>query len=288
MKSWLKHIKGATALLDLRGEEQLDSEFGRTLFSQARTQIISGCYQTRSPIPDIVVQLSQKCHDKSAAPVEDLNLIVFRFCNIRAGTCFYPPKTSSESTTRAIIARCTSIAQSLADWHDSLPAAFFPLTVSAGSRSPEVLSEHYDVYEDLWTAGIANNYRANSILVHEALINQLDFLRDRYPYDLKEVLELEDQISQSRSTILSLIDEVCASVPSLLQSNFAAAGVGLLWTLYVCAQISPRAAPLHDVTRSWIIGRLEKIGAKLGVRQATTLAGLLHQRVEVTELLKDG
>jgi hypothetical protein len=288
MKSWLNHTKGATALLDLRGEEQLDSEFGRTLFIQARTQIISGCYQTRSPIPDIVVQLSQKCHDRSASPLEDLNLIVFQFCNIRAGTPFHPPTTQSESTTRATIARCTSIAQALADWHDGLPAAFLPSTVSAGSASSDILSEHYDIYEDIWTAGIANNYRANSILVHEALINQLDFLRNRYPYDLNEVLELEDQISHSRSTILSLIDAVCASVPSLLQSNFAAAGVGLLWTLYVSAQISPRAAPLHDATRSWIIGRLEKIGAEMGVRQATTLAGLLHKKVEVTELLKDG
>ena len=287
MKSWLKHIHGATALLELRGEEQLDSEFGRTLFIQARTQIISGCYQTRSSIPDIVVQLSQKCHDKSANSLEDLNLIVFQFCNIRAGAPFHPPTTQSESTTRATIARCISIAQALADWHDGLPTSFFPSKVSAGSASPDILSEHYDVYEDIWTAGIGNNYRANSILVHEALINQLDFLRDRYPYDLNEVLELEDQISHSRSTILSHIDAVCASVPNLLQSNFAAAGVGLLWPLYVSAQISPRAAPLHDGTRTWIIGRLEKIGAEMGVRQATMLAGLLHRKVEVTELLKN-
>jgi hypothetical protein len=288
MKSWLKHIKGATALLDLRGEEQLDSEFGRTLFIQARTQIISGCYQTRSPIPDIVVQLSKKCHDRSADLLEDLFLIVFHFCNIRAETPFHPPTTQSGSATRATISSCTSIAQALADWHDRLPAGLLPSTVSTGRTSSDILSEHCDIYEDIWTAGIANNYRATSILVHEALINQLAFLRDHYSHNLNDVLELEDQISHSRSTILSLIDAVCASVPSLLQSNLAAAGVGLLWTLYVAAQISPRAAPLHDATRSWIIGRLEKIGAEMGVRQATTLAGLLHKKVEVTELLKDG
>jgi hypothetical protein len=76
MSNWLNHVKGATALLELRGEEQLDSELGRNLFIQARTYIIASCYQTRSSIPDIVVQLSQRCRDRNADPVEDLNLIV--------------------------------------------------------------------------------------------------------------------------------------------------------------------------------------------------------------------
>jgi hypothetical protein len=143
---------------------------------------------------------------------------------------------------------------------------------------PVNLSEHYDVYDDLWTTGIANNYHANRILVHEALINQLDFLQVHHPHDLNDVLELEDQISYSRATILSLIDTVCDSVPNLLQSNFAAAGVGLLWPLYLSAQISPRSAPVHDATRSWIIERLDKIGADIGVLQATMLAGLLIKR----------
>lgn len=287
MKSWLNHIKGATALLALRGEEQLESEFGRTLFIQARTSIISGCYQTRTPIPNIIVWLSEKCRDKGADPADNLSLIVFQFCNLRAEIPFHPPITQLESTTRTTIARCISIAEALTDWYGSLPTAFLPSSVSAGTASSNMLLEYYDIYEDVWTAGIMNYYRANAILVHEALINQLNFLRLRYPDGLDEVLDLEDQISKSRSTMLSLIDSVCASVPSLIQSNFAAVGVSLLWPLYVSAQISPRSAPVQATTRSWIIGRLEKIGAHMGVRQATLLARLLNKEIEVTELLKD-
>lgn len=286
MKSWLKHIKGATALLGLRGQEQLESEFGRTLFTQARTQIIAGCYQTRSPIPEIVVQLSKICHDMTADPLEGLNLVAFQLCNVKAATSFHPPPTQSEATTRVIIARCTSIAQALADWHAGLSHSFQPSTVSSSNACADILSSHYDVYEDIWTASIANNYRANSILVHESLINQLAFLRD-LSFDLSEILSLGSQISRSRTTILSLIDAICASVPSLLRSNFAAAGVALLWPLYLSGQISPRTAPLHAATREWIIGRLEKIGEEMGVRQATMLAGLLRKRIEVTELLVD-
>ena len=288
MRSWLKHANGTAALLELRGEEQLNSEFGRVLFVQARTQIISACYQTRSPIPGIVIHLTQQYHKSSADPLEDLIPIVFRFCKIRAVTPFHPPVTQPESTTRVTIACYTSIAQALIDWHDGIPAEFRPSIIPASGASPDISSEYYTVYEDIWTAGMANNYRTNSILVHEALISQLSFLRDNYPHNPNQISELEDQISHSRNKLLSLIHAVCASVPYLLQSNFAAAGVGLLWTLYVSAQISPRIAPLDDGTRSWMVRRLEMIGAEMGVRQATTLVGILRGQVEVAELLKDG
>lgn len=39
---WETHIQGATALLELRGQEQFSSERGGQLFIQLRTQIVSG------------------------------------------------------------------------------------------------------------------------------------------------------------------------------------------------------------------------------------------------------
>jgi hypothetical protein len=292
MKSWLNHIKGATALLELRGEEQLDSEFSRILFTLTRTHIISGCYQTRSPIPDIVVQLSQKhrtqkCDDKSVHQLDDLVPIIFDFCNIRSASPFRPSKSQSESTSRTVISSLSSIARALAKWSDGIATVFAPSIIPTKISNPDVLSEHFEIYDDIWTAAFVNYYRTNSILVHEALISQLLFMRDNYCLDLDELLELEGQIALSRSMIISLVDAVCASVPGLLKSDLAAAGVNLLWTLYVSAQISPQTAPLPVATRSWITGRLEKIGKEMGVRQATTLAMILHQQGEVTELLTD-
>ncbi|MCJ1326311.1 hypothetical protein MMC10_002975 [Thelotrema lepadinum] len=287
MRYWLNHIHGAAALLDLRGEEQLNTDLGRKLFTQTRTQIISACYQTRSPIPSVVIQLSQKIRNSSTDPVEGLVLICFDFVDIRARIPFHPPASQTECTTRATIGSYTSIAQALADWHDGIPAKYLPSTVSTDSASSELLSQTYDVYEDIWTAGIANNYRANSILVHEAMISQLYFLQHHYALDLTEALELDEQISRSRLVISSLIDKICASVPYLLQSQSAAAGVGLLWALYISAQIAPRSASLDDVARTWTIRCLDKIGTEMGVRQATTLAGFLRNKVEVTDLFKD-
>jgi hypothetical protein len=286
----LTHIKGATALLDLRGEDQLDSELGCSLFIQARTQIIAGCYQTRTPVPDIVVKLSlsQRSSNRILDLVRDIIPSVSHMCNTRAEIPFTPPPSQSEFTTRATIAHYTSVAQTYANWYTSLSTGFLPITLSASSADPDVLSGYYHVYEDIWMTGLANNYRANSIIVHEALISQLCFLQSHYAHDVNEILELEDQIAHSRSRVLSLVDAVCASVPALLQTKSAAAGVGLLWVLYLSGQISPWIVPIPDSTRTWIIRRLEKIGTEMGVRQATTLAFLLREKLEVPEIFIDG
>ena len=41
MSSWLEHIHGSAALLDLRGREQFESEQGIRLFVHMRAQIVS-------------------------------------------------------------------------------------------------------------------------------------------------------------------------------------------------------------------------------------------------------
>jgi hypothetical protein len=40
-QSWSAHIDGATALLQLRGQEQFNYERGGQLFSQLRSQVVS-------------------------------------------------------------------------------------------------------------------------------------------------------------------------------------------------------------------------------------------------------
>lgn len=61
MRDWLKHVRGASALLDFRGREQLGTPLGRRLFRDSRAQILSQCFLTRSAVPDTVIRLSREC-----------------------------------------------------------------------------------------------------------------------------------------------------------------------------------------------------------------------------------
>jgi hypothetical protein len=294
MASWLEHIRGATALLELRGEDQLHSEFGRTLFVQTRAYIIAGCLQTRTVVPEVVDRLSEKGEEverslarqkSSTRLLGDMFYLVSRFSRLRTQKKFDPEPSQSELITRTLIAEYSTLAGQMSEWHQRLPTNFMPAGMRSGDPSTTMLSEHDYVYDDIWTAGVANNCSTTHILVNEALIVQLIHLRDHFFHNVIEHAELDVRISQARSTVTRLIDAVCASVPHLLQSDMAIAGVGLIWALYVAAQISPQAVPLDTSTRGWINGSLERIGKEMGVKQATTLARMLREGVEIEEML---
>ena len=302
MRSWLKHISGATALIELRGKQQLDSQLGLRLFSHLRSQIIAHCLQTRNPVPPTILELSELCRHKQEDPADATTDILAEFCRLRAKNAFHPLPSQSRLTTINIISRAISIANALESWHAKLPSKFLPSTVATDRPSPEVLSDQYLIYPDLSAATLLNNHHTNRLLVHETILSQLAYLQRKYPAqksipgDSSSTTQVHiwTQVDKSKNAILNLVDSICASVPFHLNHSFyfptatrphAAAGNVLIWPLYVCAQISPRTAPVSDVTRSWIISRLQKIEAETGVGQAMTLAEILKERIEVTELL---
>ena len=49
MKSWANHIRGATAIAQIRGREQLQTDIGRAMFAHLRTQIVRITYQSKTP-----------------------------------------------------------------------------------------------------------------------------------------------------------------------------------------------------------------------------------------------
>lgn len=308
MRSWLKHIRGATALVELRGKKQLDNEIGRRLFAHVRTQIVNFCLVRRMPIPAAILELSG-VHpaiggdDFQADPVTRLMAINAKICSLRARIGSFPLSSLTESP-ESIISEALSIAADLNEWHASLPHDYFPSsTIKIQSPTPEVYSDYYHIYRDRWTAGLMNHCRVILILVHEIILIQLKYIRHPSPDELSaeagynpiSLPSYASQISKSsQKTILDLIDLICASVPFYLDYEYcarpaathtesppprAAGGNALMWALYVCAQIYF----VRSSTRAWIIGRLNKIGVEMGVQQANILAKFLLERKEITD-----
>lgn len=229
-----------------------------------------------------------------------------QLCKLRAQVA--SPKCNLKST--AIIAKALSIITEFERWHAELPASIRPSTFFLNKPTTEVLSDHYHRYCDLWASTIFNSYRTCSILCHEMIIHELSLLHQRYygpgstnlDYDPTGYSEsfpfiYVSQIHQSQRSILEFIDEICASVPfhlsyqgepESLQENGsssplppppAAGGNSVLWQLFAAGQINFCPKP----TRMWIIGRLQKIGTEMGVRQAMMLAKVLKMQQESME-----
>ena len=314
MRAWLKHINGAATLLELRGRNQFSTEIGRRLFTQVRTQVVNFCIMTRKPIPSAILELSaNQLESGDDYPVDQAakaTPINARFCNLRAKIGAYPPSSSSIST-EAIISEALSIAAELDDWHSGLPPAYRPTsTVKIHSPTPDVYSDYYHMYSDTVTAALLSHYRIVLILVHEIILTQLSFVRHPSPgeYDQQHgyspnsspsyLDQVQRQTKASQKAILNFIDLICASVPFNLEYDHcavpaasqsetplprAAGGNAIIWPLYVAGQISF----IRNSTRAWIIGRLDKIGAEMGVHQATVMARFLLQRKEVTDVFVD-
>jgi hypothetical protein len=311
MRAWLKHIGGATALLELRGKQQFDTEIGRRLFAHVRTQIVHFCILRRIPVPSTILELSAVYHgtseDEHIDPTTKINATSAQLCNLRARIASIPSGSAAESAG-SIISEALSIAAKLGDWQSDLPLNYFPVsTVRIWNPTPEVYSDYYHIYCDQWAATFMNNCRVVLILLHEIIITQLSYIRHPPPEDFNEqsgysctpspsyAAQIQRRIKSSQKAILDLIDQICASVPFLLDYEYCASaspgqseiphpravgGNAVMWSLFVAGE----ADCVRNSTPTWIIGRLNKIGTEMGVKQANTMAKLLLLRKEVTDV----
>jgi hypothetical protein len=298
-------------LLELRGKQQLDTEVGRRLFAYLCAQIANFSILRREPIPSAILRLSESCPTISEGSQTDIakkfNAISARHCILRAKIASSPSGTPAKCTEN-IISEALSIIADLQNWHSNLPLDYYPTsTAKISSPTPDVFSDYYHIYSDIPTATLMNNYRVVLILLHEIILIQLRHVRSS-PIDIDEqnsfnyapspsyIAQIQRQVKRSENAILNLIEQVCASVPFLLDYEYcmrgtrtlsephhprAAGGNAVMWPLYVCGQIYF----VQNSTRAWIIDRLNKIGAEMGVQQAKVMAKILLQRTEVTEVL---
>ena len=313
MRAWLKHISGATALLELRGKQQLDTEVGRRLFAYLCTQIANFSVLRRQPIPPTILRLSESRPATSEGYQMDITKKFFaisaRHSILRAKIASSPSGTPA-TCTESVISEALSIAADLQNWHSNLPLEYYPTsTAKISSLTPEVFSDYYHIYSDVPTAMVMNNYLVLLILLHEMILIQSSHVRSS-PIDINEensfnyapppsyIAQIQRQVRRSQDAILNLIEQVCASVPFLLDYEYcmgvrrtlsephhprAAGGNAIMWPLYACAQVYF----VPNSTRAWIIGRLNKIGAEMGIQQAKVMAKILLQRTEITEVLAE-
>ncbi|KAG4439020.1 hypothetical protein IFR05_005484 [Cadophora sp. M221] len=285
METWTRHITGASALLQLRGKEQLRTPIGYHLFIHLRTQVITNCIQRHAMIPAIISEWSQDLDFETAeqAAATTLANLAIRYCNLRASMSSFRDYSDPER----IISTACALDMEYDIWARTCPLQYIYQTVTLSERSDEVFSDHYHVYSSIWIAAIWNNYRSARILVNELILDQLGYLYQTNP-DLGLLWEdhcfYENQILTSNSTLLQLCHDICASVPYFLGYNPESQGFMeapksvngnlLLWPLYTAGV----TGMVSDVMRCWVAGRLQWITDVMGIRQAAPLAYSMVRR----------
>ncbi|TKA71325.1 hypothetical protein B0A49_05369 [Cryomyces minteri] len=280
IKSWANHVNGATAIVRLRGIEQLQTKVGNYMFVYLRTQIVIDCLQRRLVVPPTILEWSEVALESGSTEdllEYDLFRIVAKLCSLRSIEMDQASQTDGKNV---IMTLAHSVDADLQGWVEQLPLEY-AYSIRTCRSSNAVLSEsgQYHVYPNIWTLIIWNTYRSARLLTNEILMKWL-------PCHSTQTSSFHT-MQHRRCEILhaEISSDICASAPYYLgvgnsagQNPRAAAGSSLIWPLYLTA-ITDRPP---FATRAWVITQLDKIGEIMGIRQATSLANVLKTKYEVT------
>ena len=270
-----------------------------------------GCMHRRIAIPENVMIWSRMARLESTGDAhptaeERILYLSYRFNNYRVE---YLTCDDDYSNPRRVILDMLELENDSAAWISDYRDTYAYTTSAIREVCEDVYSDNFHVYAGLHAALLSNNHRIMRIFVHEMIVCQiaalyyqtyvpLDPMPDINTSSLKNVdlplnFAYTDQFHASHLLLISLAEDICASVPYCLNFHLhgsdwddvkppvaAFRGNSLLWALHTVAQLNcanPRM-------RAWSIGRLKKIGSTMGIRQAEFLASYsqkgLDSRVE--------
>lgn len=94
MVAWNEHIKGASALVKLRGREQFRTEAGQHLFGQVFSNLVTSCIQRAIPMPAYITELREAITNSvvRASPRWKVSSVITDFTIFRAGVFHFQIK----------------------------------------------------------------------------------------------------------------------------------------------------------------------------------------------------
>jgi hypothetical protein len=303
-------VKGALALLDYRGQEQLGNPIGLRLIRSLRTQVVSfparstyfiqadklqvvNCLVRRVDVPETILKWSRLArehetnHEVSESELADL---MAKFCNLQVAIeC-----QNLESDPSIFVSSALSIDTELAEWAVRWQTPDLYATIVVQEANPAIFEDYWHLYPNIMIALIWNHYRCIRVLINQIIITQLGYMTTNLDPDLvfKYSPVYNDQMDSSRRTTIELSHKICASVPYYLDQypgdsanswntfkNAASKNARaklILWPLYVAGQTEF----VSDIMRTWVVDQLEGLAEDIGTHKlkAKGLAELLRKR----------
>jgi hypothetical protein len=285
---WTKHVRGALALLDIRGTKQLQTPVGRKLISGIRMSTIANCLIRHTSVPESMMRWSNALRSYETnveASASALASIFAAFCRLQERI----KMMGDDKYSRDIVLIALTIDAELDNW-EIIEQSERPYTmIKADPSSKLAFNGAYHEYESVTVASLWNNYRSVRIMLHEIILGQVEQQDDSEHAEsyFATTAPDENQIELSKAMITTLSEEVCASVryclgyylgpgddsaSESLHPEKAANAKLLLWPLYTAGK--PISVP--DATSLWISDVFEFLTRVTGVRKGASLSKTLR------------
>ncbi|PYI02697.1 putative Zn(II)2Cys6 transcription factor [Aspergillus sclerotiicarbonarius CBS 121057] len=277
----IKHLDGATKLIELRGPEQLRNTVGLDMFLHLRSQFTVTNICLKRSTPSWLRELSQGVTGQQGPHEDAMEGILV--CLAQVSDLCGEISSGPQDSPTAIICRALQIDAELVGWSLRLDSdagfsvVYNPATSKPGTPAWAVYDVYYHVYPGIEAALLWNTYRLTRIVVHELIVavcERLCEISGTNPDKHQSLLQ------QSVALTRQLARDICASIGYIFQTHGTmnpalAPGAGLfrlVWALYVSADCSGSSPDMKE----WIIQCLQLIGRTLGVRQALYITDLLR------------
>lgn len=307
VQAWAKHVQGASALFNLRGKEQFESDTARRIFHQYYGIIILCSLEGGQPMADGIRELYDHCNPGSNYAVHG-RLWTTRLTNFLHDAVNLNRDKVSDPV--AMVTKAINLDRELDSIKSLMPKIWQYETVRLEQPLEYAYGTFYHIYMDPWIAQMWNNLRSCRLYLYRVIREQLWKGRACNP-PLFSQDEVEPQTAAAEKVIRTTIVAICASAPQLtgmvdfpqwpapttptphdrlqppgtfLDPSRPTCMYHLIWPLY--------AAGTSDLSNSemrrWIIDMLYFIALRIGTRQAVVLADSMKEMETSTAVSRGG
>lgn len=286
-ESWVRHVKGAAALVVARGKSQFTRRSSILMFNQVRADMSAACIQCIQPFPDDLRELqveAAKYTDRSDGAFWLLGVLATRCATLYAdvtkkniGTTLLTSMSWVDFLREAIaLQSCFQHALSIL----TIQEPYMTIQKSGEGATCRSYRGHYDLYKSSWAIRLWNNSRMIEIIVCEIicwLINKIltedptapaesrPNLESKLQYTLKIMSRRGEEILASVPQGLGLVSAEGAHIP---QQPNVSGGYMLIWNLYTVG----KSPTITHRDRQWVIRQLKGISESVNIAIASQFA----------------
>ncbi|PWY82059.1 hypothetical protein BO70DRAFT_336407 [Aspergillus heteromorphus CBS 117.55] len=280
-ESWVRHVRGAAALIVARGKNQFARKASIFMFNQVRADLVVACLHSNQPFPDDMYKLQE-----AAAPFVESSR-TFWLMGVVASRCanltYAVIRNAGEIPYSDLLEQATVLQAEFQSVFAVLAVQEPYITTLEPDRDPEFFHNgRYDLYKHTYAIRVWNNSRCMQMIHCEVMCYLLQkALATDLPPAIRESLSL--RLQETLKIQLKLGEDILATVPQTLglvsleptpqtPLNFSSdanvsGGYLLIWCLYLVG----RSPVTTSKSRKWIIRRLQAIGEVAGTKMALQL-----------------
>lgn len=295
LKDWSEHINGASAVIKLRGPDQIKTPQGRRMLATVAASLTIPCLHIGVALPKHVVEYMAAAinYVKTPDPAFIVQDVLIRYTTLHAEIL-----NGSLTDPEIILPRALELDQILRNISENPPEGWEYENVFTDEVSDFVFAGRYHIYFDYWISQIWNSLRSVRILLHEKIRDVLLAEFSTKP-PLGRPAAHVAQLQASTGIMYKMQADVLCTIPQhigyfptgktsiktmseshegRIRSFKMSGGAFLIWGLWLVGILD---ISTEDI-RVFVIKNLNYIGTTMGIRQAHILAGILEAKMNIT------